>query len=599
MRYFGVPLQAMTFDELNLSAPLLDAVSALGFTEAMPVQAAVIPYLLEDNLDLIALAQTGTGKTAAYGLPLLEKLRPQRNTPQALVLSPTRELCLQIASDLESFAQFLPEVHVLAVYGGSSIETQIRALKRGVDIVVATPGRLLDLMRRRAISLANIHTVVLDEADEMLNMGFSEDLKAILSEIPEERNLLLFSATMSREVATIAHSYLHNPKEITIGRKNEANSNIRHLYYLVPARQRYLALKRIVDFYPSIYGIVFCRTRMEAKEIAEHLIADGYNADALHGDLSQEQRDRVMQRFRSGHLQLLVATDVAARGLDVDNLTHVIHYGLPDDVENYTHRSGRTARAGKTGLSIALCHLREKSRIRSIEKLISAKMEFGTLPSGREICSKHLFHLASRLEEVDTTTHAQDIDAILPDVNQKLAWLDRDELLRRLMTLEFERFFAYYSKAEEIETEVLRGGDTKGERKERRNAAPRAVEEGMTRLFINFGKTDRLFPNKLIELINRCVPGRVRIGKIDLMQKFSFFEVDSHDAHLVIEEMSQYEVEGRRIIIDYADAVDGGEAKKSSRSEGRKASGGDKKHFRRDKAPRKPLPKSKEKRKKR
>ena len=587
----------MTFDELKLSAPLLDAVSALGFTEAMPVQAAVIPYLLEDNIDLIALAQTGTGKTAAYGLPLLEKLRPQRDFPQALVLSPTRELCLQIASDLESFAKFLPEVHVLAVYGGSSIETQIRSLKRGVDIVVATPGRLLDLMRRHALSLEGIHTVVLDEADEMLNMGFSEDLKAILSEIPEERNLLLFSATMSREIATIAHSYLHNPKEITIGRKNEANSNIRHIYYLVPARQRYLALKRIVDFYPSIYGIVFCRTRVETKEIAEHLIADGYNADALHGDLSQEQRDRVMQRFRSGHLQLLVATDVAARGLDVDNLTHVIHYGLPDDVENYTHRSGRTARAGKTGLSIALCHLREKSRIRSIEKLIGAKMEVGTLPSGREICSKHLFHLADRLEHVDSSPHAEEIAAILPEVSQKLSWLDRDELLRRLMTLEFERFFAYYSTAEEIEPENLKR-ETKEEKRERRNSAPRVVEEGMTRLFINFGKTDRLFPNKLIELINRCVPGRVRIGKIDLMQKFSFFEVDSNDAHRLIEELSQYEVEGRRIIVDYADAADGSDSKRET-ARGRKDSAPREKHFRKDKAPRKPLPKPKEKRKRR
>lgn len=587
----------MTFDELKLSAPLLDAVSALGFTEAMPVQAAVIPYLLEDNIDLIALAQTGTGKTAAYGLPLLEKLRPQRDFPQALVLSPTRELCLQIASDLESFAKFLPEVRVLAVYGGSSIETQIRSLKRGIDIVVATPGRLLDLMRRRAISLERIHTVVLDEADEMLNMGFSEDLKAILSEIPEERNLLLFSATMSREIATIAHSYLHDPKEITIGRKNEANSNIRHIYYLVPARQRYLALKRIVDFYPSIYGIVFCRTRVETKEIAEHLIADGYNADALHGDLSQEQRDRVMQRFRSGHLQLLVATDVAARGLDVDNLTHVIHYGLPDDVENYTHRSGRTARAGKTGLSIALCHLREKSRIRSIEKLIGAKMEVGALPSGREICSKHLFHLADRLEHVDSSAHAEEIAAILPEVSQKLSWLDRDELLRRLMTLEFERFFAYYSTAEKIEPESLKR-ESRDEKRERRNSAPRVVEEGMTRLFINFGKTDRLFPNKLIELINRCVPGRVRIGKIDLMQKFSFFEVDSHDAHRLIEELSQYEVEGRRIIVDYADAADGSDSKKET-ARGRKDSAPREKHFRKDKAPRKPLPKPKEKKRRR
>lgn len=576
----------MTFQQLNISAPLLEAIEALGFREPMPVQAEVIPYLLQDNVDLIALAQTGTGKTAAYGLPLLQTLQPHCHTPQALILSPTRELCLQIAGDLERFAKFLPDVRILAVYGGSSIETQIRSLRKGIDIIVATPGRLLDLMRRGEVDMQRIKRVVLDEADEMLNMGFSEDLAQILSEVPEERNLLLFSATMSPEIASIAHSCLHDPKEITIGRKNEANTNIRHLYYLVPSRQRYQALKRIVDFYPSIYGIVFCRTRAEAKEIAEHLIGDGYNADALHGDLSQEQRDRVMQRFRTTHLQLLVATDVAARGLDVNNLTHVIHYGLPDDVENYTHRSGRTARAGKTGLSIALCHLKEKGRIRSIEKLIGAKMEVGTLPSGNDICRKHLFHLTDKIEAVQPTMHSEEVETILPEVCQKLAWLDKDDLIHRLMILEFERFFAYYKNAEEIRCDEVE--DKRKANSKERNT-PRVAEEGMTRLFINFGKTDKLFPNKLIELINRCYPGRVRIGKIDLMQKFSFFEVDSTEAEDLINEMNQYEVEGRRLIVDYADAHDSG----NKRSRKKEDFPQKKSHYRPDKAPRKALPKGK------
>lgn len=540
----------MTFEELNISQSLIKAVEELGFIEPMPVQAEVIPYLLGDNLDLIALAQTGTGKTAAYGLPLLERLTIKGAQPTALILSPTRELCLQIADDLASYAKYLSEIHIVPVYGGVSIDMQIKALRRGANIVVATPGRLLDLLRREALSLDAIESVVLDEADEMLNMGFSEDLKEILSQIPNERRLLLFSATMSPEMNSIARSYLKSPKEIVIGRKNEANNNISHHCCLVPARQKYLALKRIVDYYPAIYGIIFCRTRMETKEIAEQLIRDGYNADALHGDLSQEQRDRVMQRFRIGNLQLLVATDVAARGLDVDNLTHVIHYGLPDDVENYTHRSGRTARAGKKGISIALCHLREKGRLRSIEKLIGVKIDNIVIPTGKDICSKQLFHLADRLERVDTEEGQQDIEAILPEVCRKLDWIPKEDLIRRLMTLEFQRFFEYYRSAEEIEQTTVEKESKKEPRSKR---APFETEEGMTRLFINFGKSDRLFPNKLIELINRCVPGRVAVGKIDLMQKFSFFDVDSEEAGRVIDELSQYEVEGRKIIVDYAD----------------------------------------------
>ena len=412
----------MTFEELGVSAPICQAVRELGYEQPMPVQEAVIPYLLGAPIDLIALAQTGTGKTAAFGLPLLQNversLQAQPNdgvaTPRALVLCPTRELCLQIADDLTAYSKYLPSVRILPVYGGSSIEAQIRTLRRGVEVIVATPGRLIDLMERGAASLDSIETVVLDEADEMLTMGFSESLQTILAEVPKERHLLLFSATMPREISSIAASYMHQPKEIIVGTKNEGNKNIRHYYYVVSARHKYLALKRIADYYPDIYGIIFCRTRRETQEIADQLIRDGYNADALHGELSQAQRDYVMQKFRIRNLQLLVATDVAARGLDVNDLTHVIHYGLPDDIESYTHRSGRTARAGKMGISIAICHSRERGRLRDIERISHAAIERKHLPTGQAICEKQLFHLADRIERVELTedTTLDTLDAV-------------------------------------------------------------------------------------------------------------------------------------------------------------------------------------------
>ena len=368
MRPYQERNQLKTFEELGIASPVLKAIREMGYEAPMPVQEEVIPFLLGEDNDVIALAQTGTGKTAAYGLPVLQKTDIHKQTPQALILCPTRELCLQIAGDLSDYSKYIDALKVLPVYGGSSIDSQIKALKKGVHVVVATPGRLLDLMNRRTVNLQEIKHVILDEADEMLNMGFSESINAILAEVPEGRNMLLFSATMPQEIARITKEYMRDPKEIIIGRKNEGNQNIRHLYYMVHAKDKYLALKRLVDFYPNIYGIVFCRTRKETQEIADKLIQDGYNADSLHGELSQAQRDYVMQKFRLRNLQLLVATDVAARGLDVDNLTHVIHYGLPDDVESYTHRSGRTARAGKTGISISIYHIREKSRIRQIEQ---------------------------------------------------------------------------------------------------------------------------------------------------------------------------------------------------------------------------------------
>ena len=564
----------MTFEELGVSAPICQAVRELGYEQPMPVQEAVIPYLLGAPIDLIALAQTGTGKTAAFGLPLLQNversLQAQPNdgvaTPRALVLCPTRELCLQIADDLTAYSKYLPSVRILPVYGGSSIEAQIRTLRRGVEVIVATPGRLIDLMERGAASLDSIETVVLDEADEMLTMGFSESLQTILTEVPKERHLLLFSATMPREISSIAASYMHQPKEIIVGTKNEGNKNIRHYYYVVSARHKYLALKRIADYYPDIYGIIFCRTRRETQEIADQLIRDGYNADALHGELSQAQRDYVMQKFRIRNLQLLVATDVAARGLDVNDLTHVIHYGLPDDIESYTHRSGRTARAGKMGISIAICHSRERGRLRDIERISHTTIERKHLPTGQAICEKQLFHLADRIERVELTEDTT-LDTVLPELVRKLDWIDREELVRRLMLLEHRRLLDYYESEEAIEEADdkgrLSGEGKEGKKRDKRNAV---AEEGMKRLFINFGKLDRMFPNKLIELVNKCVPGRVKIGKIDLLPRFAFFEVEEADAQEVIRSMSSYEVDGRRIAVDYADAMGGGDGKKERRS---------------------------------
>ena len=575
----------MTFEELGLISPICQAVCELGYEQPMPVQEAVIPYLLGEPIDLVALAQTGTGKTAAFGLPLLHKLAgtsQHNNLPKALVLCPTRELCLQIADDLAEYSKYLPNVRILPVYGGSSIEAQIRVLKRGIEVIVATPGRLIDLMERGAAVLDEVQTVVLDEADEMLNMGFTESIERILSSVPSERHLLLFSATMPREVATIAKRYLNKPKEITIGNKNEGNANIKHVHYMVSAKHKYLALKRIADYYPNIYGIVFCRTRKETQEIADALIKDGYNADALHGELSQAQRDYVMQKFRIRALQILVATDVAARGLDVNDLTHVIHYGLPDDIASFTHRSGRTARAGKTGLSIAICHSRERAKLRDIEKIIGSKIERVAMPSGKDICEKQLFNLADRLERVDITEDAT-LEAILPTIMHKLDWLDKEELLRRLMLMEFRRLLDYYEEVEDID-EV---GDSSRERGESdKKKRTREAEEGMTRLFINFGKMDRMFPNKLIELINKCVPGRVAIGKIDLMARFSFFEVAEEDAADVVEALSQYEVDGRRIVVDYAEKA-GNEGRSSKkRSEGSKRRRDERPRDRRSSAPR-------------
>ena len=545
-----------TFEELGVSAEIRQAIEEMGYEQPMPVQEEVIPYLLGENNDVVALAQTGTGKTAAYGLPLIQKVDISHRVPQSLILCPTRELCLQIAGDLSDYAKYIDGLRVLPVYGGSSIESQIRALKRGVHIIVATPGRLIDLMERKTVSLATVQNVVMDEADEMLDMGFTDSIDAILADVPEERNTLLFSATMSPEISRIAQNYLHDAKEITIGRKNESTNTVKHVAYCVHAKDKYAALKRIVDYYPQIYAIIFCRTRKETQDIADKLMQEGYNADSLHGDLSQAQRDQVMQKFRIRNLQLLVATDVAARGLDVDDLTHVINYGLPDDTESYTHRSGRTGRAGKTGTSIAIINLREKGKLRQIERVIGKKFEAGEMPTGKQICQKQLMKVIDDVEKVKV--NEEEIADFMPDVYRKLDWLSKEDLIKRMVSHEFNRFLDYYRDREEIEiTSTLDGG-----RKEKRNKGekgvkgPRQAEEGYARLFINLGKSDNFFPADLISLLNNHTRGRIAVGRIDLMRNFSFFEVEEGAAKNVLKALNRASWRGRKVSVEVADAAD-------------------------------------------
>ena len=543
-----------TFEELGVSPEIRKAIEELGYENPMPVQEEVIPYLLGNGNDVVALAQTGTGKTAAFGLPLIQKIDVKNCVPQALVLCPTRELCLQIAGDLTDYSKYITDLKILPVYGGSSIDSQIRSLKRGVHIIVATPGRLIDLMERKVAQLATIRDVVMDEADEMLNMGFTDSINAILENIPQDRNTLMFSATMSSEIARIAKTYLHEAKEITIGTKNEGSKNVNHVAYIVHAKDKYLALKRVVDFYPQIYGIVFCRTRKETQEIADKLIQDGYNADSLHGELSQAQRDLVMQKFRQRHLQLLVATDVAARGLDVNDLTHVINYGLPDDTESYTHRSGRTGRAGKTGISIAIINLREKGRMKEIEHIIKKKFEVSVLPSGQEICQQQLIKVIDDIEKVKV--NEEEIETFLPGIYRKLDWLDKEDLIKRVVSLEFNRFLDYYKNAPEIEQP--KANEKKSEAKESRKGdkekVGRKAEKGYTRLFLNLGKTDGFYTNQIIDLVNRNLrKERIQIGRIDLMQNFSFFEVIQEQAPQVLRALNKVVLSGgRKVCVEIA-----------------------------------------------
>ena len=544
-----------TFEELGVSEGIRRAIEEMGFVQPMPVQEEVIPYLLGNRNDVIALAQTGTGKTAAFGIPVLQRIDVARKETQALILSPTRELCLQIADDLRDFSKYMDDIHVEAVYGGASIEQQIRALRKGAQIIVATPGRLIDLMNRGVAKLDNVYNVVLDEADEMLNMGFTESIDAILEGIPEDRNTLLFSATMSKEIERIAKGYLHNYKEIVVGSRNEGAEHVNHIYYMVNAKDKYLALKRIVDFYPRIFAIIFCRTKIETQEVADKLIKDGYNAESLHGDLSQQQRDLTMQKFRQHTVQLLVATDVAARGLDVDDLTHVINYGLPDDIENYTHRSGRTGRAGKKGTSICIVHSREKFKIRNIEKVIGKEFEKGVIPSAEEICKKQLYKVMDQIVKVDVDE--DQIGPFMQDISRYFEYIDKDDLIKKIVSLEFGKFLAYYADAPEIEMvsgkkEEVRS--KKGESRGKKTATP--TSDGYTKLFINLGKKDGFYPGELMQFLNKNVRGHVDVGHIDLLTTMSYFEVPTEDADRVIKYVNGQVYKKREVRCN--DAAEGG-----------------------------------------
>ena len=544
-----------TFEELGVSEEIRRAIEELGFEHPMPVQEEVIPYLLGNGNDVIALAQTGTGKTAAFGIPLLQRTDPNSRTTQAIVISPTRELCLQIADDLKSFAKYIKGINIVAVYGGTSIIDQIHALKHGAQIIVATPGRLIDLMHRGAAKVAEVRNVVLDEADEMLNMGFADSINEIFDNVPTDRNTLLFSATMSKEIESIAKGYLHDHKEIVVGSRNEGAESVNHIYYMVNAKDKYLALKRIVDYYPRIYGIVFCRTKAETQEVADKLIRDGYNAEPLHGDLSQQQRDITMQKFRQHITQLLVATDVAARGLDVDDLTHVINYGLPADTESYTHRSGRTGRAGKKGTSISIIHTKEKGKVRAIEKVIGKQFVDGTLPSPQEICSKQLFKAIDEIEKVDV-----DEDQIAPfmdDINRHFEYYDKEDILKKIVSLEFGRFLSYYANAPEIVKPTTgrdrkeRGEGAGGKRREKR-----APEAGYRRLFINLGKDDGFYPGEVMQFLNRNVHGRQDVGHIDLLARISYIEVPEEDAEKVMRALNGAKYKNRTVRCNNADDTD-------------------------------------------
>ena len=543
------------FSKLGISDDVVNAVKELGFENPTPIQEQAIPVLLEGSNDFVGLAQTGTGKTAAFGLPLLELIDFKSNKPQALILCPTRELCLQIANDIRNFSKNKPNASVVAVYGGANIMQQLREIRNGVQVVVATPGRMLDIIGRKAIDFSNVKYVVLDEADEMLNMGFQEDINDILSTTPDEKKTWLFSATMPPEVRRIAKNYMENPTELTMGTKNTGNANIEHEYYVVRARDKYAALKRIVDYNPDIFGVVFCKTKMDTQDVAEHLIKDGYNADALHGDLSQQQRDKVMKRFRERSMQLLIATDVAARGIDVNDVTHVINFALPDEIESYTHRSGRTARAGKTGTSICIINSKEVGKIRQIEKIIGKKFTKAELPTGFDVCEKQLFGLIHRVHNVDV--NEEQIGQYISRINDEFADLSKEEIIKKFASLEFNRFLEYYQNAPDLNISAderergergERGGRERGERGERGDRG-RGAEAGYARLFINVGSVDDFTRGDLLSFV--CNHGRISgkaVGKIDLKGVFSFVEVESETAESLLANFKDVQYNGREEI---------------------------------------------------
>lgn len=545
----------MTFEQTGIKPELLSAISEMGFEQPTPIQEKTIPHLLNNKNDLIALAQTGTGKTAAFGLPILHNCDVNKKDIQSLILCPTRELCLQISRDLDAFSKNLKGFKNIAVYGGADIGKQIRELRSGGQVVVGTPGRVHDLIRRKVLNVSQIRWMVLDEADEMLNMGFKEELDAILAETPAIKQTLLFSATMPREIANLTKKYLHSPEEISVGRKNEGAANVEHHYYVVQAKDKYATLKRVADNYPNCYAIVFCRTRMETRDVAEKLMEDGYNADALHGDLSQAQRDYVMSRFRTGQLQMLVATDVAARGLDVNNLSHVINYSLPDDPEAYIHRSGRTGRAGKSGISVSILHMRETGKLRHIEKLSNKRFERKDVPGGEEICEVQLMHLVEKVAQVEVNDSK--IDPYMPAIMEKFAGLSSEEILKRFVSAEFNRFLAYYKNAPDLN--VRGGNDRKTFEKRGGRGSDRGDRGGdygnesmsFSRLFINAGKKQNLNASRLLGLINEHSKRKnVEIGKIDIQRKFSFFEIDSRFEKDLIQSMNSSSLDGHALEVD-------------------------------------------------
>ncbi len=530
-----------TFEELGLKPELLKIIEELGFVKPTPIQDKIIPIALNTKKDLIGLAQTGTGKTAAFGLPIIQLSDDNSKNVQSLVLCPTRELCMQVANDLKTYSKYVKNYKVVSVYGGASMEPQINAIKKGCQIVVGTPGRTLDLIKRKVLKIKHIRWFVLDEADEMLNMGFKDDLDAILEQSSNEKQTFLFSATMPREIRQIAEKYMNKPEEVLAGKKNIGAENVKHEFYIVQAKDRYEALKRIADINPKIYSIVFCRTRRETKEVADKLIADGYNADALHGDLSQAQRDNVMNRFRIKHLQILVATDVAARGLDVNDLTHVINYNLPDELEAYIHRSGRTGRAGKSGISIAICHSREVNKIKRLEQLSGKKFVKKQVPDGSEICEKQLYNLIDKVEKIEV--NETQIEQYLPAIYKKLDWLSREDLIKHFVSAEFNRFLAYYKGARDLNIE--------SKPKEKREERSRDRSKNFSRFFISVGSKSNLTVPRLIGLINDTTQTRdIEIGKIDIMKKFSFFEIDSKFESEILKAFKKAKYEGASVSVE-------------------------------------------------
>lgn len=556
------------FEQLGVSPKVVQAISEIGFVSPTPIQEQSIPVLLKGDRDFVGLAQTGTGKTAAFGIPLLEQIDLRINAPQALILCPTRELCLQIANDLTNFSKHLGNVNIVAVYGGASIVNQLRDIKRGAHIVVATPGRMLDVINRKAINFSEVKFVVLDEADEMLNMGFQEDINSILSTTPDEKFTWLFSATMPAEVRRIASKYMDNPFELTVGTKNTGNVNIEHEYYIVRPRDKYAALKRIVDYNPDIFGIVFSRTKIETQEIAEALMKDGYNADSLHGDLSQQQRDRVMKRFRDRSLQVLVATDVAARGIDVDSVTHVIHYSLPDEMENYLHRSGRTARAGKSGISMALITAKETGKIRQLEKVVGKKFTLAEVPTGFDVCEKQLFSLVHRVHNVEVND-AQ-IDQYLPRIYAEFTDMSKEDVIKRFASLEFNSFLEYYKKAPDLNAKA-----DDSVRAERGNMRESSATH--TRLFINLGSVDEFTRGDMLGYI--CNTAGIRgdkVGRIDIKGVFSFFEVENDVLEQVQTGFKNADYSGRSVRIEISQDGDRGGRREGGGSgdRGGRSSGG-------------------------